>query len=83
VNVDVLPNVGGHILCSLCGVNVLDECTVQSIGNNPCGFCGLDGCLTQLLEKKADGFTITSNCPYHYVQMQYQAAGQFSKSIPC
>jgi hypothetical protein len=56
---------------------------VQSIGDNPCGFCGLDGCLTQLLEKKGGGFTITSNCPYHYVQMQYRVAVQFSKSSPC
>ena len=29
------------------------------------------------------GFTITSTCPYHYPQMQYQSAAQFSKSSPC
>ena len=53
------------------------------MGDNPCGFCGLDGCITQLLIKKGGGFTITSNCQYHYAQMQYRAAAQFSKSSPC
>ena len=39
---------------------------LQQIGENPCGFCDLDGCLTSLLEKKAGNsikYTITSNCP--------------------
>ena len=71
------------MLHSLCEVDTSDECTVQSVGDNPCGFCGLNDCLPQLLEKKGGGFTITPNCPYHYVQMQYQAAAQFSKSSPC
>ena len=39
--------------------------------------------LTQLLEKKGGGITITSNCHYHYVQMQYQAAAKFSRTSPC
>ena len=42
----------------------------QAIGENPCGFCGLFGCLTQLLKKKDGDFTITSTCPYHYAQMK-------------
>jgi hypothetical protein len=76
-------HVGGHILRTFRAVDATDECTLQSVGDNPCGFCGLDGCLTQLLEKKGVSFTITSNCQYHYAQMQYQAAAQLSKSSPC
>jgi hypothetical protein len=75
VSKDMRKHVGGHILCTLCKPDTPDECTLQSlaVGDNPCGFCGLDGChsLTHLLEKKGDGFTITSNCQYHYAQMHY------------
>ena len=76
-------HVGGHILCDLRDCAVPDECKLQAIGENPCGFCGLDGCLTQLLKKKHGGFTSTSTCTYHYAQMQYWLAAQFSKSSPC
>jgi hypothetical protein len=75
--------VGGHILRDLRDCATPDECKSQAIGENPCGFCGLDGCLTQLQKKKDGGFTITSTCAYHYVQMQYQSAAQFAKSSPC
>ena len=64
-------HVGGHILHTFHAVDASDECTLQPVGDNPCGFCGLDGCLIQLLEKKSGSFTITSNCQYHYAQMQY------------
>jgi len=73
----------GHILHTLCESDAPDECTLQSVEDNPCGFCGLDGCLTQQLEKKGGGIIITSNCKYHYAQMQYKAAAKFSKSSPC
>ena len=62
----------------------IDE--LQQIGENPCGFCGLDGCFTSLLEKKFGNsikFTITSNCHYHYERMQYKNAAVFSKNMPC
>ena len=71
------------MLCDIHDCAAPDECKSQTIGKNPCGFCGLDGCLTQLLKKKGGGFTITSTCPYHYAEMQYQAAAQFAKSSPC
>ena len=64
-------HVGGHILHDLRDCAVPDECKSQAIGENPCRFCGLDGCLTQLLKKKDGCITITSTCPYHYAQMQY------------
>ena len=68
---DMRKHVGGHILRDLRDCAVPDECKLQAIGENPCGFCGLDGCLTQLLKKKHGGFTITSTCMYHYAQWQY------------
>ena len=49
---DIKNCVGGHILCTFHESDSTDECTLQSVGDDPCGFCGLDGCLTQLLEKK-------------------------------
>ena len=59
---------------------------LQQIGENPCGFCGLNDCLTSLLEKKAGNsikFTITSNCPYYYECMQYKNAAVSSNNMPC
>jgi len=59
-------HVEGHILRPFHGVDAPNKCTIQPVGDNACGFCGLDGCLTQLLGEKKDGsFTITSKCPYH------------------
>ena len=63
-----------------------DTDELQQIGENPCGFCGLDGCFTSLLEKKSGNsikFTITSNCSYHYECMQYKNATVSSNNMPC
>ena len=61
-------HVGGHIMHNLCGaedakINAYwkwrekaaqqEQDELQQIGENPCGFCGLDGCFTSLLDKKA------------------------------
>ena len=78
-------HVGGHILCSLQGVEDTrignfwrqkaegkipkDERDPENLGENPCGFCGQDGCFTSLLEKNFGNsikISITSNCPYHH-----------------
>jgi hypothetical protein len=59
---------------------------LQQIGENPCGFCGLDGCFTSLLGKKSGKsikFTVTLNCPYHYECMQYKNATVSSNNMPC
>ncbi|KAF8074122.1 hypothetical protein FPV67DRAFT_1446920 [Lyophyllum atratum] len=56
---------------------------LADIGAEPCGFCGLDGCLTQLLSKPKGGFSIESNCQYHYSSMQYKAAQRYSGASPC
>ena len=58
-------------------------CSKQAIGEEPCGFCGLDGCLTQLQEKKKGSLSVASNCLYHYAAMNYKAAAKFSKAVPC
>jgi hypothetical protein len=83
-------HVGGHILCSLWDVTdtkikffwkqkelgTIPE-NVENpklVGENPCRFCGLDGCLTSIVEKKSGNSVkvkISSNCPYHYEHMQY------------
>ena len=68
------------------GQDTSDTDKLQQIGENPCGFCGLDGCFTSLLEKKSGNsikFTITSNCSYHYERMQYKNATVSSNNMPC
>jgi len=95
-------HVGGHILGGLQGVEDKkiekfwerknrqqaseEEDEPEQLGENPCGFCGRDGCFTNLLEKKSGNsisITVTSNCPYHYERMQYKQAATFSNTMPC
>ena len=49
----------------------------------PCGFCGQDGCIVQLVVKKSGASTIVSNCRYHYGNMSYAAASKPSHTTPC
>ena len=76
-------HVGSHILHAL--RNNVDPigCHLRSVGKNTCGFCGQDNCFTQLKLKKYGGFSVASNCPYHYSGMQYKKAAEFSKTNPC
>jgi hypothetical protein len=37
-------HVGTHILHSLCSTNDPKPCSKQAIGEDPHGFCGLEGC---------------------------------------
>ena len=76
-------HVGTHILHSLHSTNDPKPCSKQAVGEDPCGFCGLEGCLTQLQEKKKGSLSAASNCPYHYAAMNYKAAAKFSKAVPC
>jgi len=76
-------HVGTHILHSLHSTNDPKPCSKQAIGENPCGFCGPDGCLTQLQEKKKGSLSVASNCSYHYAAMNYKAAAKFSKAVTC
>ncbi|KAJ7312418.1 hypothetical protein DFH08DRAFT_822155 [Mycena albidolilacea] len=59
-------HVGGHILFSRWDIS--EEGLIKSVGLGPCGFCGLDGCFTQLinLTHPKKPMSIKSSCPYHY-----------------
>jgi hypothetical protein len=68
-------HVAMHILKSQQGVE--EEGLAQSPGTDPCGFCGLDGCFTQLeidSKKKKNPMIIKSSCRYHYSGMNYKSA---------
>lgn len=52
------------------------------MGLNPCGWCGLQGCKTQLITKKKSNI-ISSDCPYHYSKMVYSSAKKSTISSPC
>ena len=77
-------HVGLHILRKL--RNTSDE-IFQPVGEIPCGFCGLDDCITQLttsfIKKKHGQATIVSTCRYHHSKMNYKAASVSSKHAPC
>lgn len=75
-------HVGSHILHSLRDIPDPNSPLV-SVGAEPCGFCGMDGCLTQFKSKNTGGGSITSSCQYHYVGMVYKAAASWSKGMPC
>ncbi|KAJ7735697.1 hypothetical protein B0H14DRAFT_2639136 [Mycena olivaceomarginata] len=63
---------------------VQEERLNNPIGSEPCGFCGLDGCFTQLLnpEHPKKPVSIKSSCRYHYAGMNYKAAKIPAKSSP-
>ncbi|KAF8135316.1 hypothetical protein K438DRAFT_1640163 [Mycena galopus ATCC 62051] len=76
-------HVAMHILKSQRGVE--EEGLAQSPGMDPCGFCGLDGCFTQLeidSKKKKNPIVIKSSCRYHYSGMNYKSAKTASNSAP-
>lgn len=75
-------HVGKHILHSLRDIEDPVGDLQQHVGIEPCGFCGLDACLTQLQQKNGKN-TIIPNCSYHYSGMNYKAASEFSTSAPC
>ncbi|KAJ7104870.1 hypothetical protein C8R44DRAFT_807209 [Mycena epipterygia] len=75
-------HVGGHILLSLRQVE--ESGPLQNkVGPEPCGFCGWEGCVTQLKISKEGKHSIKSSCKYHYEKMQYKAAKASSKRSPC
>ncbi|KAK7037056.1 hypothetical protein R3P38DRAFT_2517108 [Favolaschia claudopus] len=75
-------HVGKHILMSLRGVP--EPGLLQPVGSEPCGFCGREGCFTQLINtnhpKKPP--SILSSCPYHYSGMNYRKAQTSTKTSP-
>ncbi|KAF4567094.1 hypothetical protein EYR40_006090 [Pleurotus pulmonarius] len=61
-------HVGHHILYSMRAKE--DSSIHKQVGIDPCGWCGEDGCMVQLI-KKGKANTIISNCAYHYERMSY------------
>ncbi|KAJ7025828.1 hypothetical protein C8F04DRAFT_1046127 [Mycena alexandri] len=73
------------IPCLICGAErKLNEMRQHPVGSEPCGFCGLDGCFTQLLDVKhpKKPVSIKSSCPYHYSRMNYKKAMVASRTSP-
>ncbi|KAG6819279.1 hypothetical protein H0H93_013480 [Arthromyces matolae] len=75
-------HVGRHILHAFRGT-VDPSGILGKIGLNPCGWCGLEGCITRMVTKKRGGLQIVSNCPYHYERMVYENAKEHSPDSPC
>ncbi|KAF7785094.1 hypothetical protein Agabi119p4_1259 [Agaricus bisporus var. burnettii] len=75
-------HVGSHILWDMRGqVNPPSDFDFDtaSMGIMPCGFCGIDGCLTKLTAASNCDQTITTDCKYNDVSLDYQAT---SKGAP-
>ncbi|KAJ7315740.1 hypothetical protein DFH08DRAFT_820317 [Mycena albidolilacea] len=67
-------HVARHILMSSRGVDEVN--LLKYVGSEPCGFCGLDDCFTQVFNLGHPGkaASIKSTCPYHYSGMNYKKA---------
>ncbi|KAF8150234.1 hypothetical protein B0H34DRAFT_667193 [Crassisporium funariophilum] len=85
-------HVGKHILLAL---RRFQDRSVKAghlvqVGIDPCGWCGRDGCKTQLSSTSVRGknkLSVTSNCPFHYNKMIYSRAailstGNSSTNVP-
>jgi hypothetical protein len=80
---DMRNHVGKHILRAHRGEPDPSLPENLDIGINPCGWCGLDGCKTQLNTTGQGTKRTTSNCTYHYAKMQYRAAEISTPRKPC
>ncbi|KAJ7163663.1 hypothetical protein C8R46DRAFT_1163839 [Mycena filopes] len=71
------------IPCLICGKNLLLNKMREHVGIEPCGWCGLDGCVSQLAVSKEGKHSIKSSCIYHYEKMNYKSAQAASNRSPC
>ncbi|KAJ3860865.1 hypothetical protein EV359DRAFT_66962 [Lentinula novae-zelandiae] len=53
----------------------------QYVGEDPCGWCGLDGCRT-VLTKKGKKQSTASDCEYHHARMSFSSARSSSAASP-
>ena len=75
------PHVGKHILLSI--RNVADP-GCRDVPLDPCGWCGLEGCLTQLrLGPKLGSSSLESNCQYHWKALKHKEIVEPSRDTPC
>ncbi|KAF8154667.1 hypothetical protein B0H34DRAFT_615988, partial [Crassisporium funariophilum] len=77
-------HVGKHILLALRRFQDRLVKAGHEVGIDPCGWCGRDGCKTQL---SSTSLSVTSNCPFHYDKMIYSRAailstGNSSTNVP-
>ncbi|KAF8164759.1 hypothetical protein B0H34DRAFT_616012, partial [Crassisporium funariophilum] len=61
----------------------IDEDAREKIGLFPCGWCGVEGCRTEMEKRSKKAPVITSSCEYHYSGMQYGRAIGSSTTTPC
>ncbi|KAJ7849681.1 hypothetical protein B0H14DRAFT_3866837 [Mycena olivaceomarginata] len=80
---DTRAHVGGHIFKSLHGVSE-PNLFEQVHATDPCGFCGRDGCSTDLSGLPTARATpkCTSTCPRHHT-FSYGSAKKYSGTTPC
>ena len=75
------PHIGKHILLSI--RNVPDP-GCREVSLYPCGWCGLEGCLTQLRPgPKLGSSSLESNCQYHWKALKHKDIVEPSKETPC
>lgn len=54
---------------------------IFQVGEDPCGWCGLDGCRT-VLTKKGKKQSTASDCEYHHARMSFSSARSSSAASP-
>ena len=75
------PHVGKHILLSIRSVA---DPGCRDLSLDPCGWCGLEGCLTQLrLGPKLGSSSLESNCQFHWKALKHKDIVEPSKEAPC
>ncbi|KAJ6591398.1 hypothetical protein B0H10DRAFT_1763016, partial [Mycena sp. CBHHK59/15] len=74
-------HVGHHILFALYSLPD-SKATKIEVGAEPCGWCGREGCYTQL-KTSSKGINISFNCDYRYIKMSYKSAATSTAATPC
>ncbi|KAJ3911479.1 hypothetical protein F5877DRAFT_20743, partial [Lentinula edodes] len=72
-------HVGRHIF--LHKRTIVDPLMIFQVGEDPCGWCGLDGCRT-VLTKKGKKQSTASDCEYHHARMSFSSARSSSAASP-
>ncbi|KAJ3873046.1 hypothetical protein F5051DRAFT_304084, partial [Lentinula edodes] len=82
---EMRDHVGGHILRWMRdSADTLIIENDQQVGADPCGWCGMEGCITSLGKKspKAKMLRSASDCPYHFANMSWANAKKVTPSSP-
>ncbi|KAF8902265.1 hypothetical protein CPB84DRAFT_1824389 [Gymnopilus junonius] len=80
-----LQNMRNHVRIHLLKAwyNIVEK-GVDKVENNACGWCRLQstGCETHI-SMSSSKITTMSNCKYHYKEMKYSKAAEYSDRSPC